>query len=424
VLANDTSTSTPGVSPGTIYWTQDVTLSATVTASGTPVEGLSGPVYFYIDDSYVGYANVDASGVATFTVSNVPAGSHAVTAAFQGDGVFEPSTSAASSLTVLTNGSSISTPSVSPSTIYWTQDVTLSATVTPSGTPVEGLTGPVYFYVDDGYVGYANVDTSGVATLTVSNVPAGSHAVIAAYQGDGVFEPSTSAASSLTVLTNDATVTLTSSLNPAYVAQSVTFTVNVAPSGGTPFTGPTGTIYFYADGAYLGSDRLVSGAASFTTSSLPVGSLTIRAEYSGDGIFEAASGTLTQVVNGPVLTLSGASSIDEGDTYTLSLSAGAGTISSWTIDWNDGSAPETFSGNPSSVTHVYAEPGSATITGTATDENGTWNANAVSVAINNLAPSTPTLRVMPTRVPAAAFSSTALAVARLHRRVQQRSQRS
>src|SRR5581483_792545 len=182
VLANDTSTSTPGVSPGTIYWTQDVTLSPTVTASGTPVEGLSGPVYFYIDDSYVGYANVDASGVATFTVSNVPAGSHAVTAAFQGDGVFEPSTSAASSLTVLTNGSSISTPSVSPSTIYWTQDVTLSATVTPSGTPVEGLTGPVYFYVDDGYVGYANVDPSGVATLTVSNVPVGSHAVIAAYQ--------------------------------------------------------------------------------------------------------------------------------------------------------------------------------------------------------------------------------------------------
>src|SRR5581483_5891084 len=117
-----------------------------------------GPVYFYLNDGYVGYGNVDASGVATLTVSNVPAGSYAATAAYQGDGVFEPSTSGASSLTVLANGSTITAPTVSPSTIYWTQDVTLSATVTPSGTPIEGLSGPVYFYLNDGYVGYGNVD--------------------------------------------------------------------------------------------------------------------------------------------------------------------------------------------------------------------------------------------------------------------------
>ena len=68
-------------------------------------------------------------------------------------------------------------------------------------------------------------------------------------------------------------------------------------------------------------------------------------------------------------TLSGASSVNEGALYTLNLSGidPGHTISSWAINWGDGSAVQTVSGNPSTVTHTFASgPHSYTISATAT----------------------------------------------------------
>ena len=91
-----------------------------------------------------------------------------------------------------------------------------------------------------------------------------------------------------------------------------------------------------------------------------------------------------------VLHQTGAATID-GATYTLNLSGtevGPQTITGWTITWGDGSAPQSVTGNPASVTHVYgAGADNYTITATATDEDGTYAAgNSVSVAVNNVAP--------------------------------------
>src|SRR5690606_40271599 len=62
---------------------------------------------------------------------------------------------------------------------------------------------------------------------------------------------------------------------------------------------PTGTITFLIDGGSPTSVPLDgSGQASFTTSSLSMGTYTIEASYSGDAIFAASNATpLTQVVN-------------------------------------------------------------------------------------------------------------------------------
>tara|TARA_R110002167_G_scaffold352262_1_gene565134 strand:- start:1303 stop:19128 length:17826 start_codon:yes stop_codon:yes gene_type:complete len=84
----------------------------------------------------------------------------------------------------------------------------------------------------------------------------------------------------------------------------------------------------------------------------------------------------------PTLTISGNATVDEGATYTLNLSAsdpGTDTITEWSIDWGDGNV-ETVSGNPSTVTHDYANGlSSYTISATATDEDGTYNSNAIVV---------------------------------------------
>ncbi len=100
---------------------------------------------------------------------------------------------------------------------------------------------------------------------------------------------------------------------------------------------------------------------------------------------------LTVSNTAPTLTISGASSVNEGSTYTLNLASsdpGADTISSWTITWGDGSVPQVVSGNPSSVTHTYADGLNIfTISATATDEDGTYAAGkTVAVSVANVPP--------------------------------------
>jgi hypothetical protein len=110
-----------------------------------------------------------------------------------------------------------------------------------------------------------------------------------------------------------------------------------------------------------------------------------------DGTYSAGN-TVAVHVNyvAPTLTLSGPATANEGATYTLNLSAsnpGQATINQWVITWGDG-AVQTVSGNPSSVTHVYADgPNNFTISATATDAHGTYNAgNTVAVHVNNVPP--------------------------------------
>ncbi|HRD50823.1 MAG: Ig-like domain repeat protein [Candidatus Competibacter sp.] len=105
-----------------------------------------------------------------------------------------------------------------------------------------------------------------------------------------------SPAYNVAILTGGA-VTLTSSLNPSTVSQSVTFTATVA---GTPT--PTGTVDFTADSVAITgctANALTSGATTCTTADLSVGSHAIAAVYSGDGNYPSATGTLTQTVEAP-----------------------------------------------------------------------------------------------------------------------------
>ncbi|MDR2440258.1 MAG: PKD domain-containing protein, partial [Planctomycetaceae bacterium] len=86
----------------------------------------------------------------------------------------------------------------------------------------------------------------------------------------------------------------------------------------------------------------------------------------------------------PTLVISGEHSSKSGIEYILNLTSsdpGDDTITEWLIDWGDGTEPELVTGNPQSVTHIYATSGLFTISAKATDEDGTWNANTVDVEI-------------------------------------------
>jgi len=82
------------------------------------------------------------------------------------------------------------------------------------------------------------------------------------------------------------TTSLTSSLNPANFGQAVAFTARVAPIGATT---PTGSITFRDGITVLGTMPLSNRHAIFNTSTLPAGSHSITANYSGDGNYLANS---------------------------------------------------------------------------------------------------------------------------------------
>lgn len=85
-----------------------------------------------------------------------------------------------------------------------------------------------------------------------------------------------------------ATSTLLSVNSSTQLAGAATvFTAKVKPESGTGL--PTGTIMFSAGSAKLGTSPLIGESATFTTTSLPLGSQAVIATYSGDSTYEISS---------------------------------------------------------------------------------------------------------------------------------------
>lgn len=144
-------------------------------------------------------------------------------------------------------------------------------------------------------------------------------------------------ADSLELLTNTGTpaITLTSSANPSEIGQAVTFTatinapadLTVLPNASTiTFEGlPAGSASVPITFAGGGSDGPFKATATYETADLPVGSTVVTAAFAGDSFLNAASASLTQVVNPPPSYELVASPT------TLEMKAGATTNNSVTI---------------------------------------------------------------------------------------------
>jgi hypothetical protein len=123
------------------------------------------------------------------------------------------------------------------------------------------------------------------------------------FNGDGTTDVAVTNNVALSVLigmpTVQTTTVLTSSLNPSNYGQSVTLTATVSSAA------VTGSITFYDGASVLGAQTPVNGQAMLTTSLLGFGTHSLRAVYSGDTTFAPSTGSIAQIVGGPlpVLTL-------------------------------------------------------------------------------------------------------------------------
>jgi hypothetical protein len=188
---------------------QTVHLTATVTSSaGTP----TGTVTFFDGATSIGTVGTNAGGQAVLATVFSTAGSHTLTAVFNGSADFAPSRSAALQESVAQDPTTTTlTASANPVSVG--QTLVLTVTVDPAFPGSGAPTGTVILHDGTNTIAFATLNSSGQATFTFTVgqvigtgrhrhtvLPRGTHLLTVSYTGDGNFAPSVSAPLELTVV--------------------------------------------------------------------------------------------------------------------------------------------------------------------------------------------------------------------------------
>jgi hypothetical protein len=347
---------------------QTVTLTAQVTsATGTP----TGTVTFNDSSNSLGAVGLDNTGTATFATSSLTSGSHSITAAYSGDANHAASTSAAINQVVVQQGAAAALSSSQNPSVFG-QPIKFSASVRSVSGPVP--TGTVSFTdaTSNLALGSASLDGNGNASITTgaTTLTAGSHVILAAYSGDTNYAAITA---TLTQIVNKSTTmtTVASSANPEVHGTSVTFTATVgSPGGATPTSGDVQLLDGTTVIATVTLHTVNGGVASFTTSSLVVGTHAIRTHYRGNGNFlSSTSAVLLQTVSGlPGLQIALSSSLNPSlfgnqVTLTAALSSPSNPTPTGTVTFNDtGSLTTLGAAKLDSHGNASITPGTTTLT--------------------------------------------------------------
>ena len=266
-------------SPNPVTAGQTLNLVATVSASGTA--SLSGTVSFMNGSTVLGSASVNSSGIATLSIAFLHVGTYNLTAQYVGNSTFLASTSAVASVTVTGSIAATTTSLVaSPNTVTTGQTLSLVATVRASGRA--SLSGTVDFMNGSAVLGSESVNSSGVATLSIASLPAGTYSLTARYDGNSRLLGSTSSATSVTVTasTGATTTSLVASPNLVIVGQTLNLVATVSGSGKASLSG---TVNFMNGSTVLGSGSVnSSGVATLSIASLPAGTYSLTAQYLGN----------------------------------------------------------------------------------------------------------------------------------------------
>lgn len=340
VLSQDVqaaSTTVVSATPNPSTYGTSVSFSAAVTSSSGSVP--TGKVTFFDGPTQIGTATLAGNtGVATFSIATLTAGSHAITASYAGDPHAGPGVSAPI-IQVVNLIATATGLSANPSPGIAGKGVVLTANVKPvSGTGA--ITGSVTFTDGAKAIGSAKLDGSGNASINPILAP-GAHAIVAVYGGDSNDTGSTSAAMPLAVNLAVTAVTLQSNASPATVLSPVTFAAKVTGNGGIP----TGKVTFSIDGAPAADGTLDgTGLATFTVSDLKVGTHNVTAAYLGDvNDAGSTSSTFTQTIQAiATVTTLGQSATSGSNPQLIMVAAVTGTngpVPTGTVTFMNGSQP-------------------------------------------------------------------------------------
>ena len=329
-------------SPEPSLYGSDMQLTLQLTTPSTG-PAPTGTVTFSVDGAVAGTATM-ASGQASYTVAapEYLVGKHTIDASYSGDSVYAAAdftgTHTVQGLPSVTTISDLVTPIYYGQEIGYTNgiDAVVIASAADPGAPPAGATldgGLTYVYLDGQLV--CSLLQGGTAPsggpqrcndAAFEGYQAGTHTLLAVYQGNGYYAPSTSVTYPVIVLPDDTTLALATSGTPSALGQPVTFTATMA----APYATPTGPVTFLDGAAVIGSGTLnANGIAQFTTSALALGPHAITASYIATRNFNASQSGLTQVVQAVSATTL-TSSLNPsmfGDSVTFTAAVSIGGVS-------------------------------------------------------------------------------------------------
>jgi hypothetical protein len=266
-----------------------VTFTATVDASGAHAP--TGQVSFWDGISPLGSANL-VNGKAALSSQTLSAGGHVIRAVYEGDANYNQAY-APELEQVMFGYAAYTSLDGSPNPAQYGQWVTFTIQVTSNvGLPI----GSVELVENGEVLGRGELD-NGTALVSLNTLASGHHYLSAVYLGDAAHNPSFSNRHYQLVQGNTS-ISLASSPNPSTYGQEVTFALQVSSTqGGAPFTG---WVSLFDREHNVGLKQVgENGAATFNLSDLAVGTHDMRAFYSGDVVYHAASSDVKpQVVKG------------------------------------------------------------------------------------------------------------------------------
>ncbi|MFD8162974.1 Ig-like domain repeat protein, partial [Streptomyces malaysiensis] len=352
------STTALTVSPASPVCGESVTLCAQVSVVAPGTCTPTGTVTFTVAGGPTLTGTLDATGQACVTTSDIPVGTDAVTATYEGNGDVAGSTD--SGTVTVGQGASTTSVTVTPAAPVCGEPVTICAQVTVVPPSTCTPTGTVTFVISGGPTLTGTLDATGQACVTTSDIPVGTHTVTATYAGDGDVMGST-ATTPVTVNQASSTTALTITPPSPSCGQSVTLCAQVTTTPPGTCT-PTGTVTFtVAGGPTLTGTLDATGQACVTTSAIPVGTHAVMATYSGDtgvaGSGDTGSVTVGQGVSTTTLTITPASPVC-GQSVTLCAQV---TVASPSTCTPTGTVTFTVAGGPT-LTGTLNASGQACVT--------------------------------------------------------------
>jgi hypothetical protein len=318
----------PNTAPTLSYSAQTVNVGASLNfnpATGPSDSNAINPITVLSTGTYTGGISVNSSTGAISITNAAPAGSHTIT--IRATDACGATTDAQFTLTVNKLSQTVTFNPSLPNRMFGDADFTVNATASSNLSVTYSATGQCT-----------------VSGNTVHLTGAGNCTVTATQAGDATYsQASTEQAFAINKAFTHTVIT--SSVNPSGPGQNVTFTGTVNANGVTP----TGTLQFKVDGVNAGSpvNLDANGSATFSTSTLAVGTHTISADYSGGANFAANTG---QLPGGQTVSImSGLSindvSVTEGNSgttnavFTVTLSQSSGVAVTVDFATADGSGP-------------------------------------------------------------------------------------
>lgn len=402
-------TTTASATPATLTPTVGAALNVQVNVGypGTTPASLTptGTTTVSMDGVSAGTGTTLSTGnpaTVTVAVSPTAAGTHTLTAVYQGDTNFATSTAQA---VILNVGKGTPQVALTPSsnTPSAGSSMTLTATITPPaavGTVSTSAGGTVAFTVDGATVGTApvvNGTPSSTATLTLTAPAIGSHTLQATYNGDTNYLAAVSGTASILVGKAAGTLTVTPATTTPAANSNLLVTATLTPTVSNTLAA-TGAVSFLFDNATVATANMNGTMATATLTVPATGTHAIQAIYAGDSNYYGATApavnitvaktatvtTLTPSTTSPALGATLPVTVSIAPTaLNAALPSGMVTVA---VDGVTTAVQAVTAGNPAtaSVTLPALTPGAHTLT--AVYSGDTYYATSTSAAVTATVP--------------------------------------